>query len=658
MAISERLEMILSANGSQAIAEFQKTGAAAQKSLTTIDDSSQRMSRNLVRVGAGMAAFGGVMLVGLYKAAQAAEEENVAIEKLHNSIANSPELAGASADAFLDQAAALQDVTTFADDATIAAQAMLGTFHLTQSEILGLTPLVADLAAKFDMDLVQASKLVGKAMDGNAGALQRTGVRIDEAAFATDRYSAVMTALRENAGGFAEQEGATFSGRMEILKNNLGDIAEGIGTGAVDAFNSLLGPVEAVSDAFTSLSPQVQGTVGKMATFGAVGLVAVGGLSMVAGAAMKLRAAYLAMAAAQQTAAAAAAIAAAGPFAAVAAGILGIAIAADAMSSPGQAEGFVQRITEGEEDIASVAAELANLSEGVHNYGRAGALAGATNAEISEIVAGVGAIDPTKAQELADELVSLGVDADVAAAAIAAIPHMTAAEQAEAHALAEEEVAAAIDAVTQSISEYVDRVLGLGDARDSLESAFNSLWEQLMSGSHALQGNSAAAIANRDALRGIVEETSNVISQQVEEGASEEQLQQTKAASIERLYQLADTMGWTRGQIRTYVAAINGIPGSRRTNLTADNRQALTAIEEATRRGEEFARRNFTAHLSIMDTTGSQTGGMGSGDAQFNPDGTPRSRESGLNKSGSPGPARLSRRRERPQPVYVVGGMP
>lgn len=283
MAVTERLEMLLTANGSQAIAEFQKTGAAAQKSLGQADNATSRLGTNLVRAGAGMAALGGVMLVGLYKAAQAAEEEGLAVDRLNNSIAQSPELAGASTDAFLDQAAALQDVTTFADDATIAAQAMLGTFHLTQDEILGLTPLVADLAAKFDLDLTRAALLVGKAMDGNSGALGRMGVRIDQNAFAADRYSAVMEALRENAGGFAEQEGARLSGRVEILKNNLGDLAEGVGVGAVDAFGTLLSPIEAVSDGLGDISPDAQAAAGQVLTFSAAGLVAAGSASMLAG---------------------------------------------------------------------------------------------------------------------------------------------------------------------------------------------------------------------------------------------------------------------------------------------------------------------------------------------------------------------------------------
>lgn len=492
MSVSERLALLITANGSQAIAEFQKTGAAAQKSLTAAQTSSQALSANLVRVGAGMAALGGVALVGLYKAAQAAEEENLAIEKLNNSLANSPELAGASADAFLDQAAALQDVTAFADDATIAAQAMLGTFHLTQDEILGLTPLVQDLAAKFDLDLNRASILVGKAMDGNVGTLQRMGVRIDEAAYATDRYDAVMTALRENAGGFAEQEGQTFNGQIQIMKNNLGDIAEGVGRGAVEAFNSLLGPVKAVSDAFEDLSPGAQSAVGKVAAFGAVGLVALGSASMLAGWIIKVRDAYRLVvpaaeaASAAQTGAATSALAAKAAMAGTTIAAIGLAAAwAHAQDNLEADFDIADLLTGTEEQVRGAAEQFQWLAESTGEtgdaldaftdlaatnidaatrFGAAWGEAGGPVLEINRVLSEAGR---------AAELSALGLDESATSA---------------------EEAAAAFGQLNDRIDAYLNRIQGVEEAA-AAEAEAQQAWAE------ALRENGATYDINTEAGR-------------------------------------------------------------------------------------------------------------------------------------------------------------
>lgn len=283
MSLTDSLAILITANGAQAEREFSKVGAAARRSLGQAETSAQQWGRTLTSAGVAMAAFGGVALVGLYKAAEAADEENQAILRLENSLANSPATVGATTDAFLEQAAAMQDSTTFADDMTISAQAMLATFRLTEDQILQLTPLVADLSAKFGVDMDRAAIAVGKAMQGNVGTLQRWGVQIEEGGNATERFNNLIEGLRENAGGFAAQQGRTFSGQLTILKNNLGDVAEGIGQGVIPAFQTMLRPVFAASDAFGRLDSSTQQAAGGVLAFGSAGLLVAGGVAFVAG---------------------------------------------------------------------------------------------------------------------------------------------------------------------------------------------------------------------------------------------------------------------------------------------------------------------------------------------------------------------------------------
>lgn len=244
----ERLELIVDANVAGAVKGLGLTSAQAG----TLDKKTRSLGQAMPYVAAGAVAIG----AGLWASVKAYGESERATIRLQNSLKNNPLLAGESADAFLKQASAIQSNTVAADEQVVAAQAMLGTFRLTKSEILGLTPLVVDYARKFGTDLETASKQVGKAMDGQVGALKRNGVTIDETMFKTDRYRAVMEALRGQVGGFAEAEANTAEGKIAQLGNRLNDLMEVIGGGVAPAITTLVGGFMDVVDGIDSvLSP-------------------------------------------------------------------------------------------------------------------------------------------------------------------------------------------------------------------------------------------------------------------------------------------------------------------------------------------------------------------------------------------------------------------
>lgn len=286
---TELLQILITADTAAASAKIDKFGKDAEKSLSKATDSTDKLGNTFVKTGAIMVGAAGIIGAGLFHAAKAADEAQQSHLKLENTVARIPELAKANIKAFDDQANALHKVTVADDDAVTAAQAMLGTFHLTQAEILKITPLVVDYARKFGVDLVEASKQVGKALEGNKGALQRNGVMLDENAYAADRFGTVMKALRENAGGYAEAEGKTFSGQLQITKNLIGDIEEGIGVGVIGAFNKVLGPIKTVSSAFSEMDANTQASIGTVLAIGTAGTGAIGGLLVLAGGILKVK---------------------------------------------------------------------------------------------------------------------------------------------------------------------------------------------------------------------------------------------------------------------------------------------------------------------------------------------------------------------------------
>jgi hypothetical protein len=278
MALLERLAIVVQADAQGAIKELNAVGKAAERELGKAEKGAKNWGATFQKAGVGMIGAATVMGGALFKAAQASEEANKSTLLLRNTISNMPKLAGANEEAFTDLATAIQAKTAADGDAIVSGMAMLGTFNLTAKEIQGVTPLVVDYARKFGVDMTQAAIAVGKALDGQIGALKRNGVSIDENLYKTDRYAAVTAALRDQVGGFAEAEGKTFSGQLERLKNQLGDVQEGIGVGVVGALNSAIGPLTTVTEKFTSLDEETQSSIGRFATIATGTVGAIGAL--------------------------------------------------------------------------------------------------------------------------------------------------------------------------------------------------------------------------------------------------------------------------------------------------------------------------------------------------------------------------------------------
>lgn len=290
--ITDRIAVIISGDASGLTRELDKVGVAAGRSLGPASTKLDKFASGAIRAGTVMAGAGVAIGVGLGHTVKAANESQAAQVRLQNTLQKMPTLAGVTVTAFNKQSAALQKVTAASDEQITVAQAMLGTFRLTESQIIRMTPLVVDYSRKFGVDMTRAAISVGKALDGQVGALKRNGVSIDEALFKTDRYAAVTQALRDQVGGFAKQEGKTFAGQLTILKNQFGELEESIGKGVIGVLTDILPALNAVGGALGDLDEKTGGAIGRFATIGAITLTASGGVLILAGAVAKLSLAF------------------------------------------------------------------------------------------------------------------------------------------------------------------------------------------------------------------------------------------------------------------------------------------------------------------------------------------------------------------------------
>lgn len=284
---AERLALLISADVRGAVRGLDQVGKSTAKNLDP--SRAQKWGQGFTKAGVAMVGAGAAIGVALYKAAKASQEADRALLKLDNSLAANPRLAGSSSKAFTDLAQSIQAKTAADADEIIAGEAVLAQGKLTEAQMRTLIPLTVDYARKKGIDEVAAFTTASKAAGTNAKLLERQGIAVDENLAKTDNYKATVEALRNSVGGFATQEGATFEGKLERIKNQLGDVAEGVGGGAVDAFSELLDVTDPVVDRFNEMDPAAQHALGTIGGFGAVGLIAAGGLSTMVGQAIKAK---------------------------------------------------------------------------------------------------------------------------------------------------------------------------------------------------------------------------------------------------------------------------------------------------------------------------------------------------------------------------------
>jgi hypothetical protein len=284
VALLERLQILIDADASGAVREFKKIGNTADRELGKATKSMDRMSSKLTSFGAGAVVGAAALGAGLAMFAKEAGEAETQQLKLTNSIKNSENAFAGNGKALRDQASALMKVTVADDDAIVSAQALLVQFGRTSSETEKLTPLVVDLSRKMGVDLDAAAKAVGKSSDGSSGALKKMGIEVKSLGEGSTATENTIAALAASVGGFAESEGQTFAGQMQIMSNSFSELKENVGKGVLEIVNPILG----IGAAAGSVNPQIAETAGKLGTIGAGAAGMIGALSLGTGALMKM----------------------------------------------------------------------------------------------------------------------------------------------------------------------------------------------------------------------------------------------------------------------------------------------------------------------------------------------------------------------------------
>jgi hypothetical protein len=220
-----KLSLIILGKATSALAAMKSVGDEAGdlgKKLTNLLPSFKTVAL------AGAAAFGAVT-AGAYGAVKAAAADQESKRRLAEQIKRTTGATDeqiASVEKLIDKQEIASAVS--GDELRVALANLVrttGDVQFAQEQL----NLALDISAATGKDLAGVSEGLGKAFQGNIGALTKLGVPLDQSVIKSKNLSEVIKTLSTQFGGAAAEQADTFSGRLKILEMSLGKVVEGIG---------------------------------------------------------------------------------------------------------------------------------------------------------------------------------------------------------------------------------------------------------------------------------------------------------------------------------------------------------------------------------------------------------------------------------------------
>lgn len=223
MPVTEELKLVVSVPGAQqATNQLNKVKGSSKGAASGM----MAMAKSMIGPASVAVAMGAIIKLSSQMVRAHGEQEE-AEARLAAAIKATGKESSISADGIKALAGELQKVTTFGDEATIAAAGMLQQLaDLNQKGLEQVIPGMQDFAAAMGVDLNTAASLIGKTLGSTTNALSRYGIEIDTTLPKEEKLVQLTSALEEKFGGTATEIANTSKGMKTSLKNAIGDLAE------------------------------------------------------------------------------------------------------------------------------------------------------------------------------------------------------------------------------------------------------------------------------------------------------------------------------------------------------------------------------------------------------------------------------------------------
>jgi hypothetical protein len=152
-----------------------------------------------------------------------------------------------------DQATAFQQTLGVSDDMVESMQALMIRYGTAPKDIKGATQAILDYAAATGKDADSATQQLMRSIENGGKGLSKMGIVIDATGDKSKDLAAAVEAMGEKFGGAAAAQGETFTGKMNKMEQQLGEVKEAFGSMIV-TMEGKLHIVEQLSEGFKNLA--------------------------------------------------------------------------------------------------------------------------------------------------------------------------------------------------------------------------------------------------------------------------------------------------------------------------------------------------------------------------------------------------------------------
>lgn len=226
--------------------KFTNLGKSFQKVGGKISSVGRTMSTTFSIISAG-AIYAGKKLIDM------SQKQAQAEQKLITTYKNRMGVDEKAAKSTMRLASAIQKVGVVGDEVTLSGAQQLATYAKYPSTINKILPAMDDwLVQEKGMnatqeDAVAKAKLIGKALNGQSGALTRLGISLTDAqkeilktGTEEEKAALITEALESKFGGMNKALAETDAGKIQQAKNALGDMGEELGAVLLPAVADLV----------------------------------------------------------------------------------------------------------------------------------------------------------------------------------------------------------------------------------------------------------------------------------------------------------------------------------------------------------------------------------------------------------------------------------
>jgi ribosomal protein L9 len=220
---------------------------------------SRRTSQTFKRLALAAAAAGAAVVGALASraAVRAAIVQADAVNALNSALFQTGEFTKETSQGLQLFASELQKVTRFGDEAILRQLAYSKAIGATTEQSKQLVVASADLSAALGVDLGTANEQLTRTLSGTAGRLSRLVPELRGLTEEQLKAGAAIDIVAKKFQGFAARDTETFSGRVQQLSNNFGDLQETFGFFITES-PAIRNAIKTFSDGIVQLNEIVQ----------------------------------------------------------------------------------------------------------------------------------------------------------------------------------------------------------------------------------------------------------------------------------------------------------------------------------------------------------------------------------------------------------------